>query len=204
MARSKASTSHLWDKPCTASSGNDYCDWYLELTKARMFGDDPKAARRAAHELGKNLAEILRLLHPVTPFITEELWAKLIEAMDAKELWLGSRPPSDLLILEPAPKGDREPDRRLEADFESLQRLVGRVRTARSNARLSESIRLSVSVKPLDDGLRELVSSAASVVKSLANLDELDLVKERPEGTASFVDPSFELLHQSRKSRRSR
>ncbi len=172
---------------------NDYCDWYLELTKARMFGDDPKAARRAAHELGKNLAEILRLLHPVTPFITEELWAKLIEAMDAKQLWLGSRPPSDLLILEPAPKGDRDPDRRLEADFESLQRLVGRVRTARSNARLSESVRLSVSVKPLADGLRELVSSTASVVKNLANLDELDLVEERPEGTAAFVDPSFEL-----------
>ena len=171
---------------------NDYCDWYLELTKARMFGDDPKAARRAAHELGKNLAEILRLLHPVTPFITEELWAKLIEAMDAKELWLGSRPPSDLLILEPAPKGDREPDRRLEADFESLQRLVGRVRTARSNARLSGSLRLNVSVKPLADGLRELVSSTASVVKNLANLDELELVEERPEGTAAFVDPSFE------------
>jgi valyl-tRNA synthetase len=172
---------------------NDYCDWYLELTKARMFGDDPKAARRAAHELGKNLAEILRLLHPVTPFITEELWAMLIEAMDAKELWLGSRPPSDLLILEPAPKGDREPDRRLEADFESLQRLVGRVRTARSNARLSESVRLSVSVAPLADGLRELVSSTALVVKNLANLDELNLVEERPEGTVAFVDPSFEL-----------
>ena len=46
---------------------NDYCDWYLELTKPRMTGDDPAAARRAAHELGVTLAEILRMLHPVTP-----------------------------------------------------------------------------------------------------------------------------------------
>jgi valyl-tRNA synthetase len=172
---------------------NDYCDWYLELTKARMSGDDPSAARRAAHELGVNLAEILRLLHPITPFVTEELWAKLLEAMDAKDLWLGARPSSDLLILEPAPKGDREPDAALEASFESLQRLVGRVRTARSNARLSESVRLSVSVKPLDEPLRKLLSTTAPVVKALANLDAIDLVEERPEATVAFVDPAFEL-----------
>ena len=172
---------------------NDYCDWYLELTKARMLGNNPKAARRAAHELGKHLAEILRLLHPVTPFITEELWAKLLKAMDEKQLWLGSRPLSELLILEPAPKGEREPDHRLETDFASLQRLVGRVRTARSNARLSDSLRLSISIKPLSDGLRELLSSTTSVVKKLANLAELNLVGERPDGTAAFLDPSFEL-----------
>jgi valyl-tRNA synthetase len=56
---------------------NDYCDWYLELTKPRMTGNDPARARRAAHALGTPLAETLKMLHPVTPFVTEELWGKL-------------------------------------------------------------------------------------------------------------------------------
>ncbi len=114
---------------------NDYCDWYLELTKPRISGDDPAAARRAAHVLGTTLAQILRMLHPVTPFITEELWSMLLPAMDAKDLWMGKRPESELLVLEKTPVSESEPDLELEARFESLQRLVGRIRTSRANAR---------------------------------------------------------------------
>ena len=150
---------------------NDYCDWYLELTKPRTTGDDGAAARRAAHELGVTLAEILRMLHPVVPFITEELWGKLLEAMDAKKLWLGKRPESDLLILERAPKGEREPDIVLEDTFESLQRLVSRVRTSRSNARIPDNVRLNVAVKPLDDAVASLLEKTRPVLSSLANLE---------------------------------
>ena len=172
---------------------NDYCDWYLELTKARMTGDDPKAARRAAHELGVTLAEILRMLHPVAPFITEELWGKLLEAMDAKNLWLGQRPQSDLLILETAPKGEREPDSALEEAFASLQRLVGGVRTSRAHARISEKVRLTATVKPLADGFEELVETTAPVLSRLANLGSLTLVDKKPAGSVGIVDPAFEL-----------
>ena len=172
---------------------NDYCDWYLELTKARMTGDDPKAARRAAHELGVTLAEILRMLHPVAPFITEELWGKLLEAMDAKNLWLGQRPQSDLLILETAPKGKREPDSALEEAFASLQRLVGGVRTSRAHARISEKVRLTATVKPLADGFEELVETTAPVLSRLANLGSLTLADKKPAGSVGIVDPAFDL-----------
>ncbi len=172
---------------------NDYCDWYLELTKPRMTGDDPKAARRAAHVLGTTLAQILRLLHPVTPFITEELWSMLLEAMDAKDLWLGKRPESDLLVLERFPLPEAAHDLELETRFESLQRLVGRVRTSRANARLAENVRLSASVRPLQTELPGVLEGTASVVAGLANLENLSLVESRPEGMIAFVDPAFEL-----------
>ena len=181
---------------------NDYCDWYLELTKPRTTGDDGAAARRAAHELGVTLAEILRMLHPVAPFITEELWGKLLEPMDTKKLWLGKRPESDLLILERAPKGEREPDAALEDTFESLQRLVSRVRTsrassarggARGGARIPDNVRLNVAVKPRDDALASLLEKTRPVLSSLANLESLAIVDAKPDGAVTVVDPAFEL-----------
>jgi valyl-tRNA synthetase len=172
---------------------NDYCDWYLELTKARMNGNDGAAARRAAHELGITLAQILRMLHPVCPFITEELWGKLLEAMDGKDLWLDARPKSDLLILESAPKGKREPDRALESTFESLQRLVSHIRTARSSARIADNVRLNAVAKPIDGELGALLTQTAPVLSRLANLDSLEIGDEKPEGAVAVVDPAFEL-----------
>jgi valyl-tRNA synthetase len=172
---------------------NDYCDWYLELTKPRMTGGDPAAARRAAHVLGTTLAQILRMLHPVTPFITEELWSMLLPAMDAKDLWMGKRPGSDLLILETTAVPEAEPDLALEERFESLQRLVGRIRTSRANARIAENVKLTASVRPLQSGLAGILEETAAVAKGLANLAELGLVEARPEGTIAIVDPAFEL-----------
>jgi valyl-tRNA synthetase len=172
---------------------NDYCDWYLELTKPRITGDDPEAARRAAHVLGTTLAQILRMLHPVTPFVTEELWSMLLPAMDAKGLWMGKRPASDLLILEKTAVPESEPDLELETRFESLQRLVGRVRTSRANARLAENVRLEAAVRPLEPALGQVLKETSSVVTGLANLDRLSFVDARPDGMIAFVDPAFEL-----------
>jgi valyl-tRNA synthetase len=134
------------------------------------------------------------MLHPVTPFITEELWSMLIPAMDAKDLWLGTRPGSDLLVLERTAMPESEPDLELEERFESLQRLVGRVRTSRANARLAENVKLTASVRPLQEGLREVLTETASVATGLANLEALSLVDSRPDGTIAIVDPSFELF----------
>jgi valyl-tRNA synthetase len=173
---------------------NDYCDWFLELSKGRIQGDDPEAARQAGRVLGRSLAEILRLLHPVTPFITEEVWGKLIEAMDKKQLWQNDRPSSDLLILEPFPKLDVAQDADLEDRFEAIQRLVTRVRNIRANIRLPEKVALRVMVKPLDPEFGRLLEGTTPVLSRLANLETLDIVTEKPSGVVTSVDPSFELF----------
>jgi valyl-tRNA synthetase len=158
-----------------------------------MTGGNPAAARRAAHVLGTTLAQILRMLHPVTPFITEELWSMLLPAMDAKELWMGKRPGSDLLVFEKTAAPEGEPDLELEERFASLQRLVGRIRTSRANARIAENVKLAAAVRPLQKGLREVLNETAAVVQGLANLEGLTFVDSRPEGTIAIVDPAFEL-----------
>jgi valyl-tRNA synthetase len=129
----------------------------------------------------------------VTPFVTEELWSMLLPAMDAKGLWMGKRPASDLLILEKTAVPESEPDLELETRFESLQRLVGRVRTSRANARLAENVRLEAAVRPLEPALGQVLKETSSVVTGLANLDRLSFVDARPDGMIAFVDPAFEL-----------
>ena len=172
---------------------NDYCDWFLELSKERLQGEDPAAARRAASVLGCSLADILRLLHPICPFITEELWSKLLPAMGEKELWLGERPTSELLIHEPFPKGDASPEADLEERFETLQRLVTRARNVRANGRLGDSVRLAIQVKPLREDFRRVVEATSGAVTRLASLESLELVEERPPGAVTNVDPAFEM-----------
>ncbi len=172
---------------------NDYCDWFLELSKERLQGEDPAAARRAASVLGCSLADILKLLHPICPFITEELWSKLLPAMGEKELWLGERPTSELLIHEPFPKGDASPEADLEERFETLQRLVTRVRNVRANARLGDSVRLAIQVKPLREDFRRVVEATSGAVTRLASLESLELVEDRPPGAVTNVDPAFEM-----------
>ena len=113
--------------------------------------------------------------------------------MNAKDLWLGRRPASKLLILEPAPKGEREPDPELEERFETLQRVVGGVRTSRANARVADNVKLNASVEMRDPSMAELLTQTAPVLSSLANLASIAVSDEKPEGSVSIVDPAFEL-----------
>ena len=65
-----------------------YCDWYIEMTKPRLQGDDPAAKEQAQRVLCYVLTDILKLLHPYMPFITEEIWQALPHETDCKEKFL--------------------------------------------------------------------------------------------------------------------
>src|SRR5690606_2949688 len=56
---------------------NDFCDWFVELAKPALNGDDPEAAASTRHTLLFVLERLLRLLHPLIPFVTEELWQQV-------------------------------------------------------------------------------------------------------------------------------
>ena len=73
---------------------NEYCDWYIELVKRRLYGNDEKDKLSARYVLQKSLKTLLKLLHPFMPFITEEIWGYLPKEEAEK----------DLLISEAWPK----------------------------------------------------------------------------------------------------
>ena len=186
---------------------HDFCDWYVELAKVRLRSG-PRAARRTAATLGAVLSDTLHLLHPVTPFVSEHLFARLRLAMDRKNLWSGRRPKAELLARSAFPAGDGRRDRTLEDQFRALRRLVSGIRKLRADAGLPPDLRLAVSVRESRElaGLGELLTQCREPVCSLARLTSLAVESPAEDGSGrepdgarpgaggriSIVDPAFE------------
>jgi valyl-tRNA synthetase len=100
---------------------DEFCDWYLELAKASLSGGDPEAAAATRAVLGHVLDRLLRLIHPLMPFVTDELWTHLTGA--------------DSLMTAPWPASGEGPGRdpAAEAEIDTLMRLVTQVRRFRAD-----------------------------------------------------------------------
>ncbi len=116
---------------------SEFCDWGLELAKARLADESLPAEVRAATwwTLVEALDTYLRLLHPVMPFVTEELWSAVPHAADDPELLIVARWPR---------AGER--DKRLEADIAAILEFITAVRNARADAGIPPAEILSMSV----------------------------------------------------------
>jgi valyl-tRNA synthetase len=107
---------------------DEVCDWYLELAKPELSGPDERAAQRTREVLGYVLDRLLKLLHPVIPFVTDELWTALTGGDSVMVApWPGQRPAAG------AQPGPAYQDAAAEAEIESLMRLVTEVRRFRSD-----------------------------------------------------------------------
>lgn len=171
---------------------NDFCDWYVELAKARMR-TGPEAARRTAATLGEVLNLVLHLLHPVAPFVTEMLYPRLIAAMDGKGLWEGDRPNAEVLARSRFPAGDGRTEPELEERFAALQRLVTAVRKLRADAGLPPDRKLPVGVREARalPGFAALVEGCRAPVATLGRFSELAALPVAPSGAIRIVDPGF-------------
>jgi valyl-tRNA synthetase len=163
---------------------NDFCDWYVEATKLSLKNGDEGEKDRAATVLLEVLSESLRLLHPLLPFVTEEIYGKLPNI-----------PAGELLITAPYPAYDEGRfDPRAEKDFELLQELVIQVRTLRSECTIAPDKKLKVLLRLGGEGER-ILETQAELVKLLAGVGELDLEesesgaakKHRPAGSIALV-----------------
>ena len=155
---------------------NDFCDWYVELAKARLRSG-PAAARRTAATLGRVLDRTLRLLHPVTPFVTEALFERLGAALAGSGLGAPAAPRETPLARAAFPgSDDGERDPGLEERFESVRRLVTAVRRLRADAGLPPDRTLPVRVRETGDapgGLAALLRDCAGPVRALGRMEPL-------------------------------
>src|SRR5262249_21667198 len=145
-----------------------YCDWYLEIAKVQLAqaterGDEP-AQRATRRTLIRVLETVLRLLHPLTPFITEELWQSVAPIA-------GRKPANDASIaLAPYPRAQLERiDAQADAWMAKLKSAVGAVRNLRGEMNLSPAARVPM----LTRGDDAFIAEAAPVLKALAKLSDL-------------------------------
>jgi valyl-tRNA synthetase len=149
---------------------HEFCDWYLELTKAVLTDPqaDPARKRGAQHTLVDVLGALLKLLHPLVPFVTEELWL---------ELAARRRYDSATLMLESFPDpADFAADPSAEDEIVWLKGFVGGIRQIRGEANLPRSATLPVMVAETTELDRERMLRHASHLKKLAGLERIDFV----------------------------
>jgi valyl-tRNA synthetase len=142
----------------------DFCDWYIELIKPRL---DPKAAEGALAAC-RNLVTLfeaaLRLLHPIMPFISEEIWQAIHDG----------HPPTMSLAFACYPQGEQtQLDMAAETDMAILQDLIVSVRNLRAELKVDQRQRVSIQVFAEDPAVRSLIQQNQNAVERLANVDTM-------------------------------
>ncbi len=164
---------------------NDFCDWYLELAKPRLSGDESDGAVLSV--LARALGDILALLHPFTPHVTEALWEALHGVLE--------RPLESMLVVAPWPTGSGlSRDREAAAHMGLLQDAVRSVRRVRSLTMVGERKPLRAIIKVPGAEDRLVLSEHGAALSALACLEELEVVATlvRPEGSAVAVAGAME------------
>lgn len=143
---------------------NEYCDWYLEIAKAQIGNGSPAQQRATRRTLIRTLETTLRLLHPLAPFITAELWDKV-----APVAGRASDHPAGVMV---APYPVAQPERidaRADAWMAQLKAVVGACRNLRSEMGLSPAERVPL----LAFGDAEFLEAAAPLLQTLAKVSEV-------------------------------
>ncbi len=169
---------------------DEYCDWYIELVKARLWGDDEEDKKTARFVLQKTLKDLLKLLHPFMPFITEEIWGFLPKEASCKDN------PDGLLIKESWPVYDDKLDYE-EAIFriETAKNVIKAVRNIRAEADAAPSRKISLIVKT--DTLADAISAIGAHIHRIANVEDIKLEPsdtEAPNDVMSAVIEGAQIL----------
>ncbi len=146
---------------------NEFCDWYLEIAKVQINTGSDAQKRATRRTLIRTLETILRLIHPITPFISEELWQKVAPVA-------GREGPSVAVAAYPISQPERI-DEAAIAQVTKLKQLVDACRNLRGEMNVSPATRLPLYVVAQTASEGEFLQSSAAVLQSLAKLNEVKL-----------------------------
>jgi valyl-tRNA synthetase len=166
---------------------NQVCDWFLELAKPALQGDDVDAANSTRHTLAHVLEALLRMLHPLIPFVTEELW----QAVAPK---LGK---SGSLMLQAYPQAgeiDAAAYARSDADIEWLKEIISALRRIRSELGVSPAKQVSLLVRGGNGDDAARVERFDAQLRFLCKLERIETLAGDPPAAAPAVVGELQLF----------
>ena len=158
---------------------NQFCDWYLELTKSVLANGEQNQQRAARHTLVTVLEALLRLAHPIIPFITEAIWQSVKPLIAIK---------ADTIMLQPMPAFDSKlVDDKAVADINWIKDAVIAVRNIRAEMNIAPSKPLQLLIRKASPAVHRIISDNVTFIESLARLSEIVLLDEGDVGPLSVT-----------------
>ncbi|GAB2178602.1 valine--tRNA ligase [Dongia sp. agr-C8] len=156
----------------------EFCDWHLEFAKPVFMGEDAAAKAETRAVTAWVLGQLLHLMHPLMPFITEELWEQV-------------RPKGSSSALMTAHWPDLAPeliDAKADADLDWVIRLIGEVRALRTEMNVAPGAQVNLVIKDAGAETQDRVAQYGDLIKRLARAEQIDIVSgEPPKGAAQIV-----------------
>ncbi|WP_027338888.1 valine--tRNA ligase [Halonatronum saccharophilum] len=165
----------------------EFCDWYIELVKPRLYQKDNKVVRETAQYVTWFVLDnILRLLHPFMPFITEEIWQHL-SAEEGESLMVSYWPEADSLSV-----NDKE-----EGKMEVIMNVIRSIRNIRNEMKVNPGREISAVITSTSKSKLDIVKEGEDYIRDLAKVTDLDIVEEvkaRPEQASTAITDEVEII----------
>ena len=163
---------------------HEYCDWYLEWIKADLFSDNPVAKKQAQGCLLVVLETILKLIHPVTPFVSEEIWSVL---PGERELLVTSSFPE----LQPTWKNEK-----VDAEMEVVMGIITGIRNIRSEADIHPSTKIEALIICSDVPQVEMLKSHGAAISDMTRLSGFTVSCDapKPDDAATYIYNDIEIF----------
>ena len=155
-----------------------FCDWYLELIKPVLIGDDEPAKAETRAMVAWTLDQILKLLHPFMPFITEELWAHMVEHGEKR---------GSLLCHSTWPVYEGLIDASIDAEIGWVVHLISEVRSVRTEMKVPAAAKIDLAVLGDYRSVVDRVGRHDETIKRLARLGSISFETAAPKGSAQIV-----------------
>ncbi|MBC7991085.1 MAG: valine--tRNA ligase, partial [Luteimonas sp.] len=167
---------------------NEFCDWFVELSKPALNGDDAVAAASTRHTLLHVLEALLRLLHPLIPFVTEELWRQVSPRLGSAD---------DTISLQSYPQAADfagSQYEQAETDVEWLKQMVSALRRIRSELGVSPAKAVTLLLQEGDANDHVRIARYASQLQFLNRLEAIDVITGDPPPAAAGMVGSLKLF----------
>jgi len=155
-----------------------FCDWYLELAKPILTGDDEQAKTETRATTAWVLDQVLKLLHPFMPFVTEELWDRLVEVGVKRQ---------SLLCLSSWPVFEGLADPQADEEIGWVVKLVSEVRSVRNEMNVPAGAKVPLVLVGAGKAVRARAEHHEDTIKRLARVDAMSFAKAPPKGSAQIV-----------------